>query len=429
MTEGEETSTATVETQPGSPAGETVAETVAPQEEQKPTAPLSKREARAQVHADAKARAEAARPAEEAAAATEKVEATAEGEVKPEAGATTAEGTTAGETGAAKADEAAKPPAPVAIEIELPPGHPIRSMGVEKLVATSPEQERAIRALVNGSYTRRQENERLEKENTDLRREKIERDSHDAASDKWQKSPEYQTAVDQYQKIRDLETSGELPPGSASQFWKGFQADYARLAKQEYDTRMGAVEAEADQRAAEAWKSDAWINANQLPKLFTGLPNFGLWFEEAVQSFEAEIALGHFPQLRTAEDAHREFRTFFGSILTRKQAVGQAYRQLKQEEQTRAAEQARMEAAAKAAADQRLREQGAREGVQSFKQDAAARRDATPPHPLGQVAAASRGRAPANAEGQDIPADASVHTVRKLAKAAAREDARRRFSP
>ena len=146
-----------------------------------------------------------------------------------------------------------------------------------------------------------------------------------------------------------------------------------------------------------------------------------------MQSFDAEVALGHYRTLQGIEDLHQAFKQFFMARLVREPVVGAALRKVETERQQKTAA-----AAEQAAATERALKAREEAAVERFKRDMAAKRVETPPHPLGNLAAASRDRAPNTGTpapgGQEPTAPMSAHETRRRARLGAQEDARRHFN-
>jgi hypothetical protein len=291
-------------------------------------------------------------------------------------------------------------------------------MGEEQFVATSPQQERALRAALN-SYVRRAQLDTAITENAALKAEKVEREAREAARQTWQSDPKYAEMMGKAQELR--ETYGDA---IAEQFLRGFNADFDQMAQKEIDQRMGEVRNQETAHAVDAWTQEAWSNASSLPEAIRTLPTFGKAFQDAVESFDSEMALGHFPQVQNAEQAHREFMRFFGARLTAQPDVVAVYRSLGQRE-----EQKRTAAAAKAAEGQRRLDQIKLQAVEEYKKHEAEKRGQAPPHPLGNLAAAPVARVPAavGPEAAVVAANVPVSQLRREGRAAAAQRARERF--
>jgi hypothetical protein len=306
----------------------------------------------------------------------------------------------------------------------IDPQHPIREMGREYLTAGDPHEERMLRALLNGSYTRRQDVAERDHQIQQLQGRLLEIESGQAAMQRWSTSPEYEQASERFFRLKDLEADGHVPEGTAEEYWRGAQVDAQRLQWEEYQGRYNAMQAENEGRNAAQFAQDAWGYASRLPAYITSLPGFGQWFNESLFSFNSELELGHYPQLQRGDiDAlHHEFTRFFGSRLARESAAMQAHRQHQSAQVERTA-------AAKAAAATRTQTASNAAAVEQFKQNVADRRQQTPPHPLGQLASAARDRVPT--EGQAVPEDTgqlSPHELKKQLRQESREAARRRFA-
>lgn len=401
--------------------------------------PVTKHEARVKVQEDsAKAReklAAAQKAADEANAEKSASEGTDEGtgegtdEEKSAGEETTgdkhteegAEGAKEGESTEAKSDV-------TPIQIPIDANHPVREMGEEALTASNAKQERVIRALLN-SYTRRRDvaavEEKLAKieaKNVELQQKVVRRESTDTALEKFENTPEYEQAKTTFLQMKELEQNEELPKGAASEYWEGFKARLTPLAQAEYDQRMSAVQEQKGREAQEAWQGEAWENASQMPAGIPNIPNFRTLFDQAVQSFDAELELGHYPEIKTSDDMHKEFTKFFGSMIVRDPAVREAFRR---HENRQKEDQAA--ATTKAAADDREREAIGRAAVEKHLKDAADKRREGPPHPLGNLHAASSDSLSAAPAGDDDLSKLTPHEAKKRAKSGARQDARRHF--
>src|SRR3990167_2093205 len=197
----------------------------------------------------------------------------------------------------------AAPSAPVVpayqpVRVAVPEGHPLREMGVEYFTAESPQHERAIRATIN-SYTRRSEVETLRAQLDTNAREKAAVEAREAAQKQWVNRPEYQERITKYHAIKEA-----IGQAEADLFWQGANAELVQIEQQELTTRMGKLDESARQQAAQAWVDEAYAQTATLPALVRTLPQFGQWFQEAVDTFDARMERGHFDsQLRAISDA------------------------------------------------------------------------------------------------------------------------------
>ena len=314
---------------------------------------------------------------------------------------------------------AAPTAAPFSASIPLPENHPLREMGVTSFRATSPQEERAMRALLNG-YERRATVEQLKAQLREKETREAENDARRAATQKWTGRPEYKAAVAKYAEIKDAFGQDE-----ADLYWRGVNDGFEKLAQAEFEQRVGQLHEQDRTENAQRWKTEAWQNASLLPVSIRGLPTFSQLFEDAVMSFNAEIELGHFPQVVDHESAHKAFNGFFGTRLTLQPEVVDLYKR-----STQSVESNRTAAAAKAAEEQRQRDKIAQEAVEKYKAEVANRRNPVPPHPLANLGSGSRDLGPqgGSAAAAEPAAELSAHDVRRLARQGAREDSRRRLA-
>ena len=300
-------------------------------------------------------------------------------------------------------------------------------MGVEYFTAESPQHERAIRATIN-SYTRRSEVETLRAQLDTNAREKAAVEAREAAQKQWVNRPEYQERITKYHEIKDA-----IGQAEADLFWQGANAELVQIEQQELTTRMGKLDESARQQAAQAWVDEAYAQTATLPALVRNLPQFGQWFQEAVDTFDARMERGHFDaQLRAISDAttrqaemHRLFFADLGAALTRKPEVIAYYRSLGERET-----QAKQVAATQAAAEAQRVADIEVAAVEKYKQEQAAKRGQVPPHPLGNLAAAASDRMPhTGTETAAIAVAKSPAELKRMARAGVREDVQRRFGP
>ena len=398
-----------------------------PQAEQ-PAGPMSREQARRAAREDARGRmaenTQAPAPVADAATAPQpvvdehgRVRDPITGQFRPATG----DVSTSAAPGSPNAPSAGQAtPGSPGIRIELPADHPLRGMGLDALEATSPAQERAMRALLNGSYARVNELQAEKAARQAAEQRLLRLESQSAAAEKWKATPEYTKAVEEYEAI--LDAAGQA---AASKYWKGVQADLQALVDQEYGVRMSETEAQGVETAANQWSNEAWQHASQLPQEIRSLPNFPRWFHGALVAFNAEIEAGMYDQVLQPGDAeglHREFAKSFGARLMRENEVAAIYR-------ARAHSDTRQQAEARAAQlnAQRERDRIAQEAVEAFKRTAAGARSGQPLNPLAGIGGAERvaGAQPpetVNLEGM------SPSEVKRALRTAARGDADRRFN-
>lgn len=401
---------------------EAVAEPVAPivvAPEVKPA--IGKDAARAQMHA---------RTAAQTTAEPEVVPTT-----DPAVAGTQDAGGTASESDATAGTQSsdATPDAPAAavqsIPVAISPDHYIREMGRDVINVADPASAQAVQALLNSTGVRRKENERLVEENRALREQVLRREATDAAVSKWEASPEYKEAADRYQLLLDGEERGEIPAGTALRDWKASQDKFEEISRAEIETRLSAAQQAEVDAQVQQWKDDAWHFTSAIPAQVRNLPETRRAFDEEYALFEMRLAAGHFPEIagndpiHVAQIAHKVFSDLFLARLRAVPAVQAAIASLRGETERTATAQAERDAAT-----QRMLEQARREGADAVRADAAARRIAAPPHPMGAVAAAA---APATSPSiPDAPVDANLssYQARQAAQKRARERADARFA-
>ena len=384
-------------TPPAAPAAPAASET--PPEARRP---LSRREVKAEMMKGLTDAAASAEPVAEAPA---------------EVIATPGEPTPVAEPVAAPASAAPQP-----ILVPLPPV--LREMGVESLSAKTPQEERALRALING-YVRRGDVETLRTRNSELERREAEREAATAARVKWEGTPEHRDAQARYQQLVQLEADGQVLAGTAEQYRASFDAQVAKLTDQELQQRMEVINEQTAAEHGRAWTDRAWENATTMPEAVRSLPKFEEWFGEAVETFDAKIERGHYdailrglPADQRVTEMHRLFMKEFGASLTARPEVVGVFASLNQREA-----QEKAAAAARAADEERRIAKIKADAVAEHMQKLAAQRGALPPpNPLGNPAPVRS--TPQGSQAAAPAAPQSPQSPRKLAKAAAMERTR-----
>lgn len=312
-------------------------------------------------------------------------------------------------------------PAPEVRTIPIDPNHPIAGSGVKQLFAHSEQEERVIRGLLSGTYTRKKELLRQAEEIDRLQEHITRNESKQAVQQKWQATPEYQKVLEEYKEIE--ETVGKDP---ANAFYAGKLAEQKAAADAEFKVRWEAHQSKQQEEAGIAWAEDAFERTQTMPPGIRGIPNFQQIFGMALKSFNSEIAMGQISVEQGDEEAmHREFTNFFGSRLVRLPEVQEAYKKMRADEADK--DGSKTVADTKAATDQReaaIR----RQAVEDYKQEAAKKRKDQPLHPLGKVPGVNRGTLPSvssDAEQQEEIATLSPHDLKRRLKAEARKDSRR----
>jgi hypothetical protein len=299
--------------------------------------------------------------------------------------------------------------------VQIPSEHPARQGDIDAIPVETPEQERTLRALINGTYYRRQEVEERDQRIEALERENIQLKSTQSAAERWKQTPQYKAAVERYHEIRDT-----VGAEAASQFWKGVQRDFETLVNEETEKNWGEVEQRRGQEQARAWVNDAWNrNSSTVPQEVRQLPHFGRMFQQAVRLFDHALAEGHHPDVRTVEDQHNAFGRFFRALLLQDTQVRDAFSKVSSARTQPAGDAPKDDPAAKAA------EKKAEEKVR--REFAEGRRN-SPPNPLAGVGHGSGPDRAAPAPDQGKPkGPVSPHRVEQMARSSARERARQRF--
>lgn len=324
------------------------------------------------------------------------------------------------QTGPVGTPPAAAPVTPDHITIPIPEGHPLREMGATEFVVQTPQQERTIRAALNG-YERRSVVDGLKAQLRERELREAQDEARRTATQRWTGRPEYKEAVQTYNEMKDA-----FGQEKADIYWRGVNAGFEKEAQGEYAKRVDAITERDQVENVQRWKADAWANANALPASIRNLPSFSKLFEDAVMSFNAEVELGHYPSVVDNDSAHKAFTGFFGTRLTMTPEVVALYKAATQQ-----GDQQRTAAAARAAEAQRQKEQIEKAAIERYEREGATRRTQVPPHPLGNLGNASRNRVPSGAGSPaagEPAAEMTANEVRRQAKAASREDTRRRFA-
>lgn len=393
-----------------------------------PSRPLTKREARASLHQSLKATSTPAvsapasspvseAPATEAPAAVPEAVSTSTTETVPAPAPTPETAVVSPVT----PEVAPKPPAtPAAILVEIGADHPAARGRLVTLAARSQEEADALRALVNGTYYRVRDVTERDTKIAELTEKLARRESQDVAQGKWQQTPEYKKAVEEYHNIR--ETVG---PEAASRYWKGIEADFQHLADAEFRERWGRFEEETITRAAQVWTEDAQRRAaSWVPRPIRDLPDYDSWFQAAVRGFDAEIGAGNYPELREGdvEGMHKEFVRYFQTKLAGKDNARAALKAASARQQQDQASVTAQATLAKQKED-RLK----LEAVEAYKRSLAENRQAAPPHPLGAAGAGVAQPAPTVGTGNQAPDLSGLppHELKRTLRNQSREASRR----
>lgn len=349
-----------------------------------------------------------------------------------------------------EAPDAPAEPTPEPVAPEAPKGvrvaldkhrdHPaLQGVKVDALTVGSEDEAKLVQSLINGTYVRRNENETLkaqlrEREEAilELQRKVARTEATQVATEKWQQTPEYQKAVERYEAIRDTVGQEE-----ASAYWKGIQGDLRALVDSEYSQRETAILAEQQARDGQRWEAETRLFVDdRVPEKIRQLPDFGRWYAEELDTFEIKIERGHYPDLQrlpVSERSQAMRQAFLAQLNARLNGESSVRTLAKQMLEARRIED--QNARARAAQDTKARAEAERKqvaqgAVEQFKKDAADKRAASPPHPMGTLAASARPSP--NGTAAPEPEDLSKLThvdLKKRARLAARASAARHFGP
>ena len=307
--------------------------------------------------------------------------------------------------------------------IDIPNDHPLRGMGLDAFDALNEQQERGLRALLNGTYTRTQEVAAMREQMARLQDEHLRLQAQLATRDTWNTQVVDDGTLAQYEALKSVDES------VANAFLRGKQAEleekanekYAELAAAEQEKALTQYASEAEQRI----RTDAVRHISATwPKEVTGLPFIGEIFTMA--EAKAEAALSFLAQNNRLPDdltereevAKRVLVQEMGAAVTadpRTRAVlGQITQQRTQAQQE--AERQRIEAEA-----QRTAEARAAEAEQQRFLEAAQR----PVNPMGQIPSQVRTGQQTNGEQKDELAGLTGLSLRKaiIRRAVARASA------
>ncbi|MGE0451083.1 MAG: hypothetical protein AB7Q29_16035 [Vicinamibacterales bacterium] len=342
-------------------------------------------------------------------------------------------------TGEGKA--AADKPAGAANRVEIDPKHPVAGMGVPVITTGSEQEAQVVRALLNGAYTRRQENEALKAELAkeqsrarELQDQVITHESNREARKKFTSSPEYQDRVNTYQAILD-----EHGQARADEYWRGVETDYNKFLATEREQQTAAVRQKEEQAHAERWRTHELGHAKTaFGDKIAALPGFERWFVEEIELFNDRLEKGRFPHLdvepRNQQEAEHldkatraEFRRQLGQRLRTEPTFAEAYRARTADSSKQKADEAKARAMDQKELDRQL-DQARREGAEAAKREAAQARVDTPPSPIASLPTPDSRRTGVRTGPEPVDTNGmSGGTLRKHAKREARELGRRRL--
>lgn len=325
-------------------------------------------------------------------------------------------------SGTPTVESAPKPLVPTPTRIEIGADHPATRGRPVTLTAASADEEAVLRALVNGTYYRVRDVTDRDAKIADLTEKLARREAGDTAQEKWQGTPEYKKAVEEYHSIK--ETVG---PEAASQYWKGIEADFQRLADSEFQERWGKFEAESAEIQGQRWAEETERRVTSwVPKPIREMPEYVGWLKKAITDFDAAIGAGMYSDPADKEDyippgdtdvMHRVFTRRFQAMLTSKEAVRAALKAAEARQQLVQAGTATQAALAKQKED-RLKT----EAVEEYKRSLAQTRAAAPPNPLAAVGSGLAQPTPVGTgDAQPDLSGMSSHERKRVLKTASRE--------
>lgn len=300
------------------------------------------------------------------------------------------------------------PPEP--IRIELPADHPLRGQGVEFLHVTDPQQERAVRALVNG-YTRRSEVEQVQQRVRQMEDEKATLQArYEVAQERLR-----QFIADPQKAAFYADVKAQYGEDYAQRWLDGeLQADEAQV-QERLKPYQQEREQLAQQQAAEAFLSNAQTQAAQVfPQWWTGGPSYQQALETAVHTYDAYVER-RWQTDQSYKPTEAEFiekflkPQFFADPFAAEYA--QRLHAQQQQEAQRQAEAEKAKAEAEAA---RQKELAAQQAVTQFRQEAAQRREVAPPNPLGNVGGARGDKVSSEASTTDYNNMSAFELTRQL---------------
>ena len=338
--------------------------------------------------------------------------------------------------GTAEAAPATEGNADQLVTVQFRDGHPVAEMGQAAITVQNEAQAEALRALMNGTYTRHAELKERDDRIAELRGEIAKRDeslvrreAQEAAATRYQTLPAYQRHVEKYKEIHEM-----VDAESATAYWNSphVQQELTAIEDAEYESRMASVRAEADAAEGQRWANDALAQAHAtIPEEIVAMPEFQGVFTDTVMSFDAEFGRGMHKDLDTPEKAHEHF-----AEKLRREVVNQpAIKALLQKRIDARAANTAASSAADSAAQKRATaatiESERNAAVWEARQAATDARNNIPPHPLGTLADASRGSDASGTVSGSEPdrpdtSKMTAYQLRQHEKAQARLDGRAR---
>ncbi len=266
-------------------------------------------------------------------------------------------------------------------------GHPISGSGVPEIAVQTEAEERVLKGLLNGSYVRVQENEQLKRDLAQerdarlaLERQRVGNDAVTQAAERFKQTPEYKARIERYQQI-----ASSVGEEAAQDYWKGVRAEFEAFAESEKTSKIAEVETAQHEADGQAFAQQAWNYAWQgVPAEIRSQPNFPRWFNEEITLLNMACEQGVYDSF--AGDTNKLHQAFAQNLLRRAHSDPAVLEM--QRRSAAAAQAATQQTQQQTLAQQQIADQAriAREAVEAVKREAANRRAATPPHPLGPVA-------------------------------------------
>lgn len=319
--------------------------------------------------------------------------------------------------------EAAAAKEPYGRRIELPASHPLRETGRDSITVRDEAEERVVRGLLNGTYTRPQEVAAMREQMARLQDEHLRLQAQLAARDTWSTLVVDEGVQANFDALSSVsqEVADTYMLGVKAKLKQQEDEKYTELSAAEQEKALTQYASEAEQRI----RTDAVRHISATwPKEVIGLPFIGEIFTMA--EAKAEAALSFLAQNNRLPDdltereevAKRVLVQEMGAAVTadpRTRAVlGQITQQRTQAQQE--AERQRIEAEA-----QRTAEARAAEAEQQRFLEAAQR----PVNPMGQIPSQVRTGQQTNGEQKDELAGLTGLSLRKaiIRRAVARASA------
>jgi len=322
------------------------------------------------------------------------------------------------------------------VTVQFRDGHPVAEMGQAAITVANEAQAEALRALMNGTYTRHAELKQRDDRIAELRGKLAERnesivrrEAQEAAATKYQNLPAYQRHVEKYKEIHEM-----VDAESASAYWNSphVQNELGAIENEEYEYRMASVRAESDAAEGERWANDALVAARStIPKDIVELPEFQGVFNDTVMSFDAEFGRGMHESIDTPEKAHEYFAEKLRREVVNQPAIKSFLQARIDAREAKEAASGVADSAAQQRSTAATIQSERNAAVSEARQAATDTRNNIPPHPLGTLADANRGSdASSTVSGSDPDrpdtSKMTTYQLRQHEKAQARIDGRAR---